>query len=70
MNGIGTFNTANSLPGDLVQTLLEGVTALPEQALKTAAVQLEAQAKLQEQATALDVVALMTGVGTKIDTVA
>ena len=67
---IGTFNTANNLPGDLVQTLLGGLTALPEQALKAAAVQMEAQAKLQEQSTALEVVALMTGVGTRINTVA
>ena len=70
MSEIGTFNTANSLPGDLVQTLLGGLTALPEQALKAAAVQMEAQVQLQEQATAMEAVALMTGVGTRINTVA
>ena len=70
MSEIGTFNTANSLPGDLAQTLLSGLTALPEQALAAAAVQMEVQAKLQEQSTALEVVALMTGVGTRINTVA
>ena len=70
MSEMGTFNTANSLPGDLAKTLLQGLTAMPEQALKVAAVQMEVQAKLQEQATALGVVAMMTGVGTKIDTVA
>ena len=70
MSEIGTFNAANSMPGDLVQTLLGGLSALPEQAMKVAAVQMEAQVKLQEQATAMGVVAMMTGVGTKINTVA
>jgi hypothetical protein len=70
MSEIGTFNTANSLPGDLVKTLMEGVTAQTEQALKVASVQMEAQVKLQEQATAMGVVAMMTGVGTRLDTVA
>jgi len=70
MSEIGTFNTANSLPGDLVKTLMGGLADQSEQALKVAAVQMEAQAKLQEQAAALEVVGLMTGLGTKIDTVA
>jgi len=70
MSEMGIFNTANSLPGDLAKTLLGGLAARPEQALKTAAVQMEAQAKLEEQATALEVVGLMAGIGTKIDTVA
>jgi hypothetical protein len=70
MNGTGMLNTANNIPGDLVQSLFGGLQALPEQALKTAAVQMEAQAKLQEQAMVMDVVAMMTGVGTKINTVA
>jgi hypothetical protein len=64
------LNTANSIPGDLVKSLLGGLTALPEQAMKTAAVQMEAQTKLQEQATAMEVGAMMTGVGSRIDTVA
>jgi hypothetical protein len=70
MSEIGTFNTANSIPGDLVKTLLGGVAAQSEQALKTAAVQMEAQAILQEQATTMAVVGMMTGIGTKINTVA
>ena len=70
MSEIGMLNTANSVPGDLVQTLLGGLTAQTEQAMKVAAVQMEAQVKLQEQATAMEVVAMMTGVGTKINTVA
>ena len=70
MSEIGTFNAANSIPGDLVKTLLGGLAAQPEQALKIAAVQLEAQTKLQEQATAMGVVAMMTGVGARVNTVA
>jgi len=70
MSEIGTFNTANSLPGDLVKTLLGGLTDQTEQAMQTAAVQMEAQVKLQEMSTAMGAVALMTGVGTKVDTVA
>ncbi len=70
MSEIGMFNTANSLPGDLAKTLLGGLADQSEQALKTAAVQMEAQAKLQEQATTLQAVGLLAGIGTKIDTVA
>jgi hypothetical protein len=70
MSEIGTFNTANGLPGDLVKTLLGGAAAQSEQALQIAAVQMEAQAKLQEQATTMAVVGMLTGIGTKIDTVA
>jgi hypothetical protein len=70
MSEISTFNTANSIPADLVKTLLGGPAAQSEQALKIAAVQMEAQAMLQEQATAMAVVGMMTGVGTRINTVA
>lgn len=70
MSEIGTFNTANGLPGDLVKTLLGGVAAQSEEALKIAAVQMEAQVKLQEQAANLEAVGLLAGIGTKINTVA
>jgi hypothetical protein len=70
MSEIGTFNAANSLPGDLVKTLLGGLAAQSEEAVKIAAVQVEAQVKLQEQAAAMDAVGLLAGIGTRIDTVA
>jgi hypothetical protein len=70
MNEVGAFNAATGIPGDLVKTLMGGMTEMPEQALKTAAVQMEAQAMLQQQAAVMDAVSMMTGVGTKIDTVA
>ena len=70
MSEIGAFNSANSIPGDLVKTLLGGQMAQQEQALQAAAVQMEAQTKLQEQAMAMGVVSMMTGVGTRVNTVA
>ncbi|GHV56518.1 hypothetical protein FACS189460_1440 [Deltaproteobacteria bacterium] len=70
MNETGAFNAANSIPGDLTKTLLSGLTALPQQALKATAVQMETQLQLQQQATALAAVAQMTGLGTRLDTVA
>ena len=69
MSETGVFNAANSIPGHLTQTLLNGLTALPRQALRETAVMLEAQAQLQKQATALEAVALLTGVGSRLDTV-
>ena len=70
MSEIGLLNTANSIPGDLTKTLLEGLTAQSELALQTAAIQMETQAKLQEQTLAMGVVAMMTGVGSRVNTVA
>ena len=70
MNEIGAFKTANSIPGDLVQSLMGGLTAQTDQAMKTVAVQMEAEAKLQEMSTTMEAVAMMTGIGSKIDTVA
>jgi hypothetical protein len=70
MNEIGTLKAANSIPGDMVQTLMGGLTAQTDQAMQAVAVQMEAQAKVQEMSTAMGAVAMMTGVGTKVDTVA
>jgi hypothetical protein len=70
MSEVGAFKAANSIPGDLVQTLMGGLTAQADQAMQAVAVQMEAQAQMQEMSTAMGAVAMMTGVGTKIDTMA
>ena len=67
---MNTLNAANSIPADLTQALLNGQKALTDQAMKQVAVGLEAQVALQQQQTTMQAVAMMTGVGTKIDTVA
>ncbi|MDR1040273.1 MAG: hypothetical protein LBR80_08945 [Deltaproteobacteria bacterium] len=61
-------NSANSLPGLLVNTLLDGQKKQTDLALKTIQVAAEQQLAVQQQQTAILAVALLTGVGTKLDT--
>ncbi len=72
MNGAGssTFAAANSIPGDLVSTLMGGQMKQVDQAMKAAKVGLEMQTKVQQQAQAMEVVAMMTGVGGRVNTFA
>jgi hypothetical protein len=71
MNGVsGTFMSANSIPGDLVSTLMNGQMQQVDQAMKVAKVGMEMQAKMQQQSQAMQVVAMMTGVGGKVNTYA
>ncbi|MDR2340158.1 MAG: hypothetical protein LBF40_08515 [Deltaproteobacteria bacterium] len=60
-------NAANSIPGILVKELLDSQQKQSELAL--GAIELAAKQKLiiQQQQTALFAIALMTGVGTKLD---
>lgn len=67
---MNTLNTANGIQSDLVQTLFSGQKAMTDQAMKQVAVGMQAKVDLQEQETAMQAVAMMTGVGTRIDTVA
>ncbi|MDR0882118.1 MAG: hypothetical protein LBP55_06205 [Candidatus Adiutrix sp.] len=62
------FNEVNSLTGSLVQTLFEGQKAMTDQAMKQVSVNMQAQMDLQQQQTALQTVAMMTGIGTQVDT--
>ncbi|MDR1084777.1 MAG: hypothetical protein LBP22_07935 [Deltaproteobacteria bacterium] len=59
--------TANSLPGKLVNTLFEGQKQQTELAIKTVQLVAEQQLALQQQQTTLQAVALLTGLGTKLD---
>jgi hypothetical protein len=61
-------STANGLTGQLVTTLLEGQQAQTDLALKTIEVAARQQLAIQQQQTALMAVAIMTGVGSKLDT--
>lgn len=71
MNGVsGTFSSANSIPGDLVSTLMNGQMQQVDQAMKTAKVGMEMQVKMQQQAQAMQTVAMMTGVGGRVNTFA
>ncbi len=63
------FNEVNSLTGNLIQVLYDGQKAVTDQAMKQAAVNMQAQVSLQQQQTAMETVAMMTGIGTKLDTV-
>jgi len=63
------LKAANSINADLVQTLYDGQKAMVDQAMKQVSVNTQAQVALQQQQTAMQAVAMMTGVGTKIDTV-
>lgn len=64
------LNAANNIQANLVKTLFDGQKAITDQALKEISVNMQAKVALQQQQTAMSVVAMMTGVGTKIDTVA
>lgn len=63
------LNAANNIQADLTRMLFDGQKAIVDQAMKQVGVNLEMQAALQQQQTALSAVAMMTGLGTKVDTV-
>ena len=67
---MGTLNAANDIIGNLAQVIYGGQQAMTELAMKQMSVNVQAQAMLQQQQTALEAVAMMTGIGTKINTVA
>ncbi|MDR1607211.1 MAG: hypothetical protein LBT38_02220 [Deltaproteobacteria bacterium] len=57
----------DSLPGKLVSALYEGQKQQTELALKTIQLVAEQQIAMQRQQTTLQAVALLTGVGGKLD---
>jgi len=63
------LNAANGIQANLAQILFDGQKAVTDQALKQVQVNAQAQVALQQQQTAMATVAMMTGVGTKVDTV-
>jgi hypothetical protein len=60
-------NGYGALTGNLVQTLMEGQKAQTELALKTIEVVAKQQLAVQQQQTALLAVAMLTGVGSKLN---
>ncbi|MDR2460068.1 MAG: hypothetical protein LBE38_04690 [Deltaproteobacteria bacterium] len=62
-------NTANSLPGLLVATLLDGQKQQTDLAIKQIQVIAKQQQEIQKQQTTLLAVALLTGIGSKLDIV-
>jgi hypothetical protein len=56
-----------ALTGDLVKSLMEGQKAQTELALKTIEVVAQQQLAVQQQQTALLAVAMLTGVGSKLN---
>ena len=60
-------NAANSLPGYLVNTLLDSQQKQTEFAMNAIEVAAKQQLVIQQQQTALFAVALLTGVGSKLD---
>jgi hypothetical protein len=64
---IGAAKGYHSFTGMLVQSLLDNQKAQTELAMKTIEVAAKQQMALQQQQTALFAVALLTGVGSKLD---
>jgi hypothetical protein len=65
MNVNSTSNGA--LAGNLVQTLMDGQKAQTELAMKTIEIAAKQQLAVQQQQTALLAVAMLTGVGSKLN---
>lgn len=63
------LNEANGIQANLAQILFDGQKAVTDQAMNQIKVQAQAQVTLQQQQTAMATVAMMTGIGAKIDTV-
>ena len=63
----GPLTGNGGLTGKLVQTLMDGQKAQTELAIKTIEVVAQQQLALQQQQTALMAVAMLTGVGTKLN---
>jgi hypothetical protein len=64
---IGPSLGQGGLTGKLVTTIMEGQKAQTELAIKTIEVAAQQQLALQQQQTALMTVALLTGVGTRLN---
>ena len=60
--------TANNITGNLAQILFDGQKAMSDMAMKQVQVSAQMQVTAQQQQVALEAVAMMTGVGSKIDT--
>ena len=67
---VGTLGSALDTQADLAQKLLGGQGKEVDQAMKTAKVAMQMQLKEQEMAQTQEAVAMMTGVGSKLNTVA
>lgn len=66
---VGTLGSALDTQADLAKTLLGGKMAEVDQAMKVAKVDMQMQVKAQEMASTQQAVAMMTGVGTNVNTV-
>ena len=66
---MNALNAANDITANLAQVIYGGQQAMTEQAMKQVSANAQAQVMLQQQQTAMEAVAMMTGIGTKIDTV-
>jgi hypothetical protein len=64
---LGPVSGQGGLTGKLVQTIMDGQRAQTDLALKTIEVAAQQQLALQQQQTALMAVALLTGVGSRIN---
>ena len=67
---VGTLGSALDTQADLTQKLLSGKGQEVDQAMKTAKAAMQMQLKEQEMAQTQEAVAMMTGVGSKLNTVA
>ena len=63
----GPLTGQGGLTGKLVSTIMEGQKAQTELSMKTIEVAVQQQMALQQQQTALLAVALLTGVGTRLN---
>ncbi len=67
---MSTLNAANDVTANLAKMIYGGQQAMAEQAMKQVQAQAQMQVLAQQQQVALEAVAMMTGIGTKVDTVA
>ena len=67
---MNALKVANNIQPQLVQTLMMGSQAVTDQTMKQVGATMESKVALQEQAATKSAAASMTGIGTKIDTVA
>ena len=66
---VGGLNSALETQADLAKTLLGGEMKQIDQSMQTAKVAMQMQVKGQEMANTQQAVAMMTGVGTNLNTV-
>jgi hypothetical protein len=64
---VNSSNSYGALAGNLVKNLMEGQKAQTELAMKTIEVATKQQLAVQQQQTALLAVAMLTGVGSKLN---